>query len=98
LITRGQGEGVVRDVEPREKTKRWISTLISISVILIPLIFLFAFTSPASTTNNSQLNSGYTTDAQVIFNTFVGLAVILFLMLLPVFVIMYRRERKNILR
>ncbi|MDG6933542.1 MAG: hypothetical protein JRN68_02475 [Nitrososphaerota archaeon] len=85
-------------MEPREKTKRWISTLISISVILLPLIFFFSLASPSTGSSTVQLNSGYTTDAQVIFNTFVGLAVILLLLLLPVFAVMYRRERKRSLR
>lgn len=85
-------------MEPREKTRRWISTLISMSVILIPILFFLTLSSPSQSSQSNSIGNSYITDGQVIFNSFLGLFVILLFILLPVFYLLYRRDRRIDLR
>jgi len=85
-------------LEPREKTRRWISTLISMSVILIPILFFLTLSSPSAGTQSNSIGTNYTTDAQVIFNSFAGLFVILLFILIPIFYILYKRDKRVDLR
>jgi nitrate reductase gamma subunit len=89
---------VVLDLEPREKTRRWISTLVSLSIILIPVLFFLGLSSPGQSSSQTTLNTGYQTDAQVIFNAFLGFAVILFFLFVPIFYILYKKDKKVDLR
>ncbi|MEM0287842.1 MAG: hypothetical protein QXG05_06730 [Nitrososphaerota archaeon] len=84
-------------MEPREKTRRWLPTLLSIVIVLIPLIILFALSSGANTASQTVQNN-FTTDQQIIFNTFTGIAALLLLIFIPAYYLLYRREKRKELR
>lgn len=68
------------------------------SVILIPILFFLSLSSPSQQGSSTSVSTNYTTDAQVIFNSFLGLFIILLFILIPIFYILYRKDRRVDLR